>query len=569
MNSLPSADNPLDQTLVEHVEAGEWLDLAGDEPVDPQEMHAWGADRTISATVLRDIVRGVATANPDPRGLRLRGARISGRLDLAYIKGSIPVVLNECLLPDGLNASDAHLPDLNLEGCVVEQPFIAIGLTTTELSLRRATVTAAVILDGAELGDLDCWGATITNPDGAGLAANSVRVRRNALLGGGFTVTTTAGDGAVVLTDAEIGEVLFLDTTLRGGNGPALMAENLRVHRCLMLGKGFTASGAGVLGTIYLDGAELGELDIADAVVANRDGAAISADGTRVHREASFRRCTATSTGDGGAVTLIGAEVGELTFHTVTVESTADTALWASDLRVHRDLSLRDSDFTAGGRGYAVCLDNAHVGGDISLSGALLTHRDPHYRLYLDGLTYAALPLGILQETWLALLRDATPAYAAQPYQQLAAVHRAAGHDSQARRVLMAQRRDQLARRALTGRAERAWVRFTGFALGYGYQPWRALIGLLLVVATAVTLAVGLDGSLVQAADPRLPCPVVERIAVGLDLGTPLLNARSRCDITTSGAGQVLTVTGWLLRLLAWAFATLFIAGFTSAVRRT
>jgi hypothetical protein len=30
-----------------------------------------------------------------------------------------------------------------------------------------------------------------------------------------------------------------------------------------------------------------------------------------------------------------------------------------------------------------------------------------------------------------------------------------------------------------------------------------------------------------------------------------------------------LTAAGWVLRLLAWAFAALFIAGFTSAVRKT
>jgi len=30
-----------------------------------------------------------------------------------------------------------------------------------------------------------------------------------------------------------------------------------------------------------------------------------------------------------------------------------------------------------------------------------------------------------------------------------------------------------------------------------------------------------------------------------------------------------LTAASWLLQLLAWAFAALFIAGFTSAVRKT
>lgn len=557
------------------MERGEWLDLAGEEPVDTQAMSAWGEDRLVSATVLRDIVRGTAADNPDPRGLRLRGARIRGRLDLAFITSSVPVVLNDCVFEEGLNAVDARLPLLDLEGCLIEHPteipFIATGLNTSELSLRRATVTSAAsgaaVLIGAELGELDCWGATITNTAGNALTADNIRVHRNALLGGGFTATSAAGDGAVRLIDAEIGEVLFLGATLRSDNGMALNAENLRVHRKLMLRNHFTASGTGVLGAVNLDGAELGELDCADAGVANPIGPAVSATNMRVRRDASFYRCTFT----GGALSFVGAEPGDLICDETTVRNQEGSAVQAANLRVQRELSFDNCLVEAGVRGYAIDLESANVGGDLSLSGIRLIQPDRGRRLYIDGLTYANLPDGISTENWLKLLREATPWYAAQPYQHLAALQRAAGHDSQARRVLMAQRRDQLDRRALTGRTERAWVRFTGLTLGYGHQPWRALICLLLVIAAAVTLAVvlGGQGGLAQVADPARPCPVVERVGVGLDLGTPLLTTRSRCDVTTSGAGQVLTVTGWALRLLAWAFATLFIAGFTSAVRRT
>ena len=48
--------------------------------------------------------------------------------------------------------------------------------------------------------------------------------------------------------------------------------------------------------------------------------------------------------------------------------------------------------------------------------------------------------------------------------------------------------------------------------------------------------------------------------------------ARASCDLTTDPAsttGAWLTAIGWVLRVLAWVFAALFIAGFTSAVRKT
>jgi hypothetical protein len=99
---------------------------------------------------------------------------------------------------------------------------------------------------------------------------------------------------------------------------------------------------------------------------------------------------------------------------------------------------------------------------------------------------------------------------------------------------------------------------------------------LLLVLGLSVGAAVtaGHRGGLADtssSATPRAPCSVTEQIGVGLDLGIPLLRtgARDQCAPTTTDAGQALTVTGWLLQILAWAFAALFIAGFTGAVRKT
>jgi hypothetical protein len=67
---------------------------------------------------------------------------------------------------------------------------------------------------------------------------------------------------------------------------------------------------------------------------------------------------------------------------------------------------------------------------------------------------------------------------------------------------------------------------------------------------------------------------VVQQVSVGLDLNLPVGTsvARPDCDLTkdsASAAAAWLTAEGWLLRLLAWVFAALFIAGFTSAVRKT
>jgi hypothetical protein len=101
------------------------------------------------------------------------------------------------------------------------------------------------------------------------------------------------------------------------------------------------------------------------------------------------------------------------------------------------------------------------------------------------------------------------------------------------------------------------------------------LIGLVVVLAAAVAMCVLSDvPALAQTKDTAAPgasCSVVDRVAVGFDLGLPLIGVGSRvhCDVTATSAGERLTAVGWVLKATAWAFATLFIAGFTGAVRRT
>jgi hypothetical protein len=82
--------------------------------------------------------------------------------------------------------------------------------------------------------------------------------------------------------------------------------------------------------------------------------------------------------------------------------------------------------------------------------------------------------------------------------------------------------------------------------LGYGYQPWRALLLLIAVAITSVGLALtlGAHGGLART-DPQPPtatqCSAVERVAVGLDLGLPLLRTgtQAHCEPTAATSGQV------------------------------
>ena len=113
----------VEQSLVEHVGRGEWLDLAvDDEAVDEAAMRSWGDSRTCRASVIRDILRGRLAADPDPHGLQLRGARITGRLDLENLTTDVNLELRDCLLEEGVLARDARLATVGLAGCQLEHP---------------------------------------------------------------------------------------------------------------------------------------------------------------------------------------------------------------------------------------------------------------------------------------------------------------------------------------------------------------------------------------------------------------------------------------------------------------
>ena len=67
------------------------------------------------------------------------------------------------------------------------------------------------------------------------------------------------------------------------------------------------------------------------------------------------------------------------------------------------------------------------------------------------------------------------------------------------------------------------------------------------------------------------PCTVIEQIGLATDLAIPLIktNGQQRCEFNPATPGSDWFIAaGWLAQFLGWAFATLFVAGFTGLVRK-
>ncbi|MFD9737539.1 hypothetical protein [Umezawaea sp. NPDC059074] len=446
---------------------GEFVDLKGE---------------SITASSIRDLL---IADDLDPRGIRLRDARLDGVLDLADVQSKRPLVLVDC------------------------------------------RTDSPVLLDRASLSSVDLSGLVAPAVSAAWLRLDHYLLLRNARLDGG------EHDWAVDLAEAHLGGHLGLSGAHLTGAQYALHAPRLRVGGEVFL------TDLRARGVVRLDGARIGgNLRCGGADLAHDEGALLAVDlqvEQNVFLDGGFR---ATSTAPPHrTVRMRGSRIGGQLV--LDGRASGPIALDLKHVRVGMELLLR-ADFADG-------------------------------RVSLDGLTYVGVPRRASLDDWLELLATRTQRYASQPYLQLAAAHQAAGNERDVRRIRVAQQKDLLRRGRLT-RWGRLWHRVTGATVGYGYRPAIALLWLAATLATAVVLVTAVAGPAGLTRAATGPCSAVEQIGLALNAATPLVkpDTQQRCQVlTTTGLGQFVVVATWLLQALAWAFATLFVAGFTGLVRKT
>jgi hypothetical protein len=337
--------------------------------------------------------------------------------------------------------------------------------------------------------------------------------------------------------------------------GAAVGIDNARIDGGVLLNDGFVAEGRGGHGVVRMVDAQVGsQVDLSDATLTNPTGPTLVANRMTVSGDLFMRGAfTASGSSRKSLVRLNSARLGGLEFSSTS--------------------RLENPD------GPVLGLQNATVEWVRFPAGLLGGDRT----VLLTGFTYTTLSKdGADWRRWLHWLRHHTLEYTAQPYQQLAAVQRAAGHDSAARSVLIAQQDDLRTRGDLGGRWARTRHRLWGALAGYGYRSGRAAAALVavLLLAGAIGWVAGHtpthDGRFAAlrtsgAEQPFTPCSSLELIGLGIDRGLPLgaTGIRDRCDLdTASQVGQVFTAGIWLLQAIVWALATLVIAGYTGLIRK-
>ncbi|ARJ65333.1 hypothetical protein WV31_06540 [Magnetospirillum sp. ME-1] len=179
------ADEALKRRLEDAAATGKWATFTSDD--------------VIPAAWIRDFA---LAENGHPRGLRIKGATIQGRLDFEDCTLPRPLWLSACAIADGIVLLRAKAVVLGFYDC----PLIG-GIeggdfkVDNSLFLRGSTIKGRVFLIGAKIGgDLDCVGVTLDGGRGGAFEGEHLEIKDGMFLRDGFSAK-----GVVNLSHARIG----------------------------------------------------------------------------------------------------------------------------------------------------------------------------------------------------------------------------------------------------------------------------------------------------------------------------------------------------------------------------
>jgi hypothetical protein len=347
-----------EQRLWDAFPVGGWVDLRVGDPAadDPKRAGSWGRERYVRAEVLMALLLGARQPEPGcAPGIRLRGARVSGRLDLMGATTNWPLVCEYCAFDREIRLVESvtktvrivhsTMPGFNgtrmrLDGILTFWSSVVDGVlrldhakVTGQVSLRETRIGAARIFvdavpafglsvdGGVEFagmtangmvsiqvakitGSVDLSRSRLINPDGRAFSADSAQI------GGHLDCHGMVAEGEVALHNARIAaSVSFDGATLSNPGAVAVNLDRATIGVCH--GAGLTAAGRfSFIGAHIASG-----LDLAGACIDGTGERSIAGDGAvvdgmlelselRARGELSLRSIRV-----GRAVMMIGAEL--------------------------------------------------------------------------------------------------------------------------------------------------------------------------------------------------------------------------------------------------------------------
>ena len=423
---------------------------------DPTNANNWDGQRNVRAELVRWMcVDPEVPTLVDPRGIRLLGARITGKLDLSHVHVPFGIALIRCTIPERMNFDSAEIPRLDLHASYIGEIF----------------APSLVVNGDADIG----WDGSEYSND---LHASGETYFLSARIGGTLSLGGSKFHYSLAPGRDPASSKLAMDLSLGGREAlkPAVDLTNVQVKGDLVLCCGFESQGGVLIGAVAIGGSLL----CPGGHFINAGSVALEADGARIERDVYLNKAELSPQTGGsgnfgriwhprpfeadGLVSFVTAVVGG-NFVVYVAEfkglPSDNFGLDASGINVRGALAWQKVDLQGSGR--------------LNLAGAtiqaLLDDEQSWPKpgnLILDAFTYTWLGApndSASRLRWLALQ---AAGFHPQPYRQLAKVFRETGDESGARQVLIAGEDARYQRLGLVGGI---WGSLLKWTIGYGHRP--------------------------------------------------------------------------------------------------
>ncbi|RJL31724.1 hypothetical protein [Bailinhaonella thermotolerans] len=493
-------------------------------------------------------------------GLDARGVRTDGGLVLSDCRFAGPLILRGARIGGSLYLDETEIGSsgedpVNASNIAVDGDLAARGLSVEgRIRFYNARVSGRVILNGARL----------VHPGSVALGLGGAVVEGGVFCSRGFHV-----EGEMRLPGARLsGNLTIQDATLANPGGLTLNLEratiaNVEAH---LVSEGeIRLVGLQVQGRVDLNGTRAGGgatgraingdgMVVGDALMLNhvraegevrlrtaRVGGRVLMFGGRFENPGGIAvRASRIEVGSDwfadqavfhGELRISGARIGRLTMSGARLVNPAGPALRAPSLTAE-EIEFQPAERPEG----EVNLRHAKL--------SVLRDRPETWPETLEagGLVYETLEPVLPARDRLRWL--ARGPFAAQPYEQLAATYTRIGHHLDARRVLYAKERRQ---RSTLGPLGRAWNVLQEVTVGYGFQPWRAALWLVVLLSVGT----GVYAANEPQALKENEAPHFNPLIYTLDLLLPIVDLGQERAFNPEGAFQWfafgLVAAGWLL----------------------
>jgi hypothetical protein len=392
---------------------------------------------------------------------------------------------------------------------------------------------------------------------------------------------------------------------LSGSHAGRITCDGMKVEASVLLRAGFCSTGR-----VRLIGCRIGgNLDCGGGMFLGQEGEALLVDGAHIEGSVLLNQGFCAQ----GQVRFLGAQIaGNLSCDLAQFIHPGKDALTADRLKIDGNVFLNGGMHVDGRVGFPSALihgffvwhgiskpQDATLDLRSAKIGTLWVGRESWPQpgnLHLHGLTYDLLDdrHTLDAATWISFLRlQPHQPFRPQPYEQLAAVLRKDGQDSDAKEVQYAKEVDR-GRSGKLAWSQIPWYRIFGPLIGYGYKPWRALwLSVLVVIVGAILFGVGASQGLmvpakaeayIAGADGKQMVSenyaVLNPLMYSVDVFTPLIDL-DQADYWLPGAnrgqelgiGPLRTTTGGLLRfymwihiIAGWVLSSLLFVGLTGTI---